>query len=692
MNSAACAALLWFVFAALAAVGSVGRVADASGARWRILEYSISPTARYVAEVEAESTSTQRSEAQSREILTVLSLGTPKKPPARLYSGVDVGNIAWLRDGELVFTSCARQCEIISASVNSNKKIVLKVIDGHISRLIPSPDGSLLAYQYVERRVGSGLGENWVSLKITEDEDLLNVLLPSDMRGDSNIGFRFGVVETRNGMEVVPQHSWRWNMLSPVLFWDREKLLAVRAEMADIADELVDVRTGAKVAALNGLSGVLMASASQRGEIALVSIGVDGQFAMGQVRIYVVKKGVKLREIRIHGVKYVDAVWWKGEDELILQAEMGGVTGGHVELVVVSVRSGRVTKVIRWKSGVGSLGDYFHVCSFDNDRTVAVCSAESLTSPFQMVKINLMSGSVVMMGRLDPQQEALQIDFRHILVRNRYGQSADAFLALPKGWHSHPVPLAVMMYGFNRSYSKDAQWITSYPVARFVKAGIAVLLLNFPDSGGWHSGELFAQTRRYWISEPMATVAAAVPAVRRFGVRVSRAMVMGWSHGGLIAAFAIQKLPEFVAAQVGDPQEWNVATYAIANRWWRNSMKGVFGGPPVRQYISRYLDFDPVADGRPANGPILFEFVSRNPTVGQFLAEWRAVGTSVEAFAYHRSIHWLNVPAEASISRERNLDWAELNLFGPQSVSAAELRRVGLTVPKDGWWTRVHPQ
>ena len=111
--------------------------------------------------------------------------------------------------------------------------------------------------------------------------------------------------------------------------------------------------------------------------------------------------------------------------------------------------------------------------------------------------------------------------------------------------------------------------------------------------------------------------------------------------------------------------------------------------------IILFCDLEPVAaaDGKPAHGPILLEFCARNPVVGQFLEEWRAVGTQVQAFVYHRSVHWLNVPAEARVSRERNLDWAKLNLLGPQSVSPVELRKVGLVVPAHGWWThRSRPE
>ena len=166
---------------------------------------------------------------------------------------------------------------------------------------------------------------------------------------------------------------------------------------------------------------------------------------------------------------------------------------------------------------------------------------------------------------------------------------------------------------------------------------------------------------------------------------------MGWSFGGLYAAYAIQHLHEYVAAQVGDPAQWNIVEYALAGEFWRNLADLQFGGPPNSHNVQNYIAYDPVADGKRAHGPILFEFVRHNPGAGQLLGEWRDAGSEVEAFAYRDSVHWLNVPAEARLSRERNLDWAKVNLLGPQAVSAAELRRVGLTVPVSGWWSRRRP-
>ncbi|MGC8517680.1 MAG: alpha/beta hydrolase family protein [Steroidobacteraceae bacterium] len=241
-----------------------------------------------------------------------------------------------------------------------------------------------------------------------------------------------------------------------------------------------------------------------------------------------------------------------------------------------------------------------------------------------------------------------------------------------------------MSYGFTEAYSRNAQWISSYPVARFVHSGIAVLMMNWAGIGSKKMGR-FTKSKRA-LESAVSLYGNAIAAVTKEGVDVSRAMVMGWSFGGLFAAHAIQVLPNFVAAQVGDPADYNVTAFGLGDDYWRNQSRMVLGGPPSGRFLRHYQFFDPVGDGNAATGPILLEFVSRNPDVGQLLEEWRAAGADVEAFAYRRSVHWLNVPAEARMSRLRNLYWAKLNLLGPDAVTARQLRRVGLTIPLHGWW------
>jgi len=248
--------------------------------------------------------------------------------------------------------------------------------------------------------------------------------------------------------------------------------------------------------------------------------------------------------------------------------------------------------------------------------------------------------------------------------------------ATPRG----QVPLVILLYGFDKKFAAGGQWVNAYPVQKLIDAGIDVLLLNFPMEHDWRVGD--AQAARFeFLQDPLATVEAAPDAVRRTGIDVGKTMLLGWSQGGFIAAHAIERSCEFVAVEVGDPAMWDVTSYALNGEYWRQYMADIFGGPPVKRYIDNYLAFDPVAAGNRPYGPVMLEFAGRHPGVGQDLEEWRAVGGYIEAFAYHYSVHALDVPAEAEASRARNYAWALLNLRGRNTVPANRLAELGLSVP-----------
>ena len=383
-------------------------------------------------------------------------------------------------------------------------------------------------------------------------------------------------------------------------------------------------------------------------------------------------------------IQAVTGTWW-GDRESLFEQVMGSIGPDGANrwwLQEVDTRSNEVIRRFYWPGG--DLGGMSHQCEFDAARTKAVCIVQTLSDPPRLVEVDLHTGSIRVLGWMNSHQHPLRMKFKRLKLCDRFGHCSISFLALPRGADVRPVPLAVMAYGFTEAYSRDAQWITSYPVAKMVRVGIAVLLMNWVPGDKRHLSAF--SSAKHALESAVSLFSNAVPAVEAQGVRVTRAMAMGWSFGGLFAAHAIQTLREYSAAQVGDPAAYNVTQFALGDNFVRQTMKGFFGGPPVGRFLPRYQLMDPAGDGRAANGPVLFEFVSRNPGAGQFIQEWRSVGTDVEAFAYRHSVHALNVPAEARLSRLRNLYWAKLNLLGPRSVTVSELKSVGLNVPVHGWW------
>ena len=665
----------------------VEAAADSGDYRWHIVDYALSPSGKNLAEIVRV-----RRDGKTWMDVVLRDPNHPELGAHTVFRGLHLSSVEWLNSRAIAFVSSGDVTKIIMEEIASDHVTRLLKTHEKISRILPDPKEDWLAYSYVSSN-SSGDYNDAPSVKVADGLMILNLILPKKHPAIYRMTFHVGILRwnVRGGRRLA---RWKclWTSWTPGMAWVGGRLMVLTHGLSGYQSSVVNVRTG-KVVDVDVPGNWIYFLTSRHRRIAVVST-MSHNLTAGSKGLQIF---VRNRAGRVHAVSagkgaLISGLWFRSGHRLI--AQVVGWHSGSAEsqgrrrltgLVEVDWSNDRILRTYSWPHG--TLGAWPHVCRVDLFGNRAVCVAQTLRDPPMLVSIDLNSGMVHKLGYLRSGARRLSFKFRRLVIRNSFGSESSNFLALPKGWRQHGVPLAVMTYGFGRQYSRYGQWITSYPVARLVHAGIAVLLVNFPKERPWRKGD-FAAAFREEIQEPLSTVVAAVPAVRRAGVRVTRAMIMGWSQGGLVSAFAIQDLHQFVAAQVGDPEEWTVTSFSLGSSAWRRLLERQFGGPPDRRYIDRYLDFDPISDGRPAHGPILFEFVRRNVAEGQFLEEWRAAGTHVEAFAYRNSNHALNVPAEAKISRERNLDWAKLNLLGPHSVSRAELRRVGLTIPVNGWWSR----
>ncbi len=607
------------------------------------------------------------------------------------YSGHALSQIVWMNNRRLLFVrngveSLVEELDVASRSqevvLKSRHAISIRGWDARHRRL-------MISYQRVWR---------WgrrVSVRVRDSMSTLQFIEPWWARVPHTVVRMYRLRRKLRAGQTRIHLSMRRFVSSPVLAWRSGTPIAVVPSVASFRTRLFNIMTGRRIDPALPLYNLGALAVSESGRLAVASTrlwksrphpiaGWDGSRA-----VYIVRRDGGVRKVAaLSAGQYLIAVtglWWVNHDVLIAQV-MGsrGVSGpDRWWLEEVNWRTDRVVRRYEWPGG--DLGGYGEGCKFDAERTLAICVAQTLTEPPVLVAVDLRDGAMRSLARIDPEQRALKFGFRAVRIRNRFGDVSTAFLALPKGGRERTVPLVVMAYGFTEAYSRDAQWITSYPIARLVHAGIGVCLVNWAHIPGLRSRG-FPSERRV-MDGAISTLESALPAVRAEGVRVSRAMIMGWSFGGLFAAHVIEVDPAYVAAQIGDPANWNSTEFSLGNSLWRTVSRWGFGGPPVRHFIMNYVDMDPAGSGLPPHGPVLVEFVSRNPAAGQLLEEWRAAGAELESFVYRHSFHWLNVPAEARISRLRNFYWAKLNLLGPQSVTSAQLRSVGLSVPAKGWWT-----
>lgn len=651
----------------------------------RIVGYAVSPDGHHI----AVTTSCGGLRPHSESIV-IESLDAVKKSARVVFSANEISGVRWIGVGAIAFVRGGPEFSVMIVNSTTGK-----------CRTVARFRHAVSINGWFARRkmmiVSRGRAWRWdgrVSVRLRDSMSTLGLIAPRWARPTTErvTLLRLKGGSTGGSVRTEPMMS-RFAVL-PQFAWTHGKLIGLVQSGASYRSRIFDITTGGRVDRGVPLFNMGLMAVSGDGHIAVTSTHIWRHRPKptagwgGSQRVFVVTRGgaVRLVSAFSRGEYLVDVsgLWWVGDDNLIAQVMGSSAAGGplHWWLEEVNWRRDRVVRRMGWPGG--DLGGITHRCAFDQKRTIGVCVAQTLTTPPQLVEVNMTTGAIQAIAQVNPTQKRLMVSFRDVPIRNRFGNVSTAYLAVPKVAASRAVPLAVLAYGFTRAYSKNAQWITSYPVARLVHSGIAVCMVNWAHVSGSRADGFSDELRA--MQGDVSTLEEAVPAVKEAGINVSRAMIFGWSFGGLFAAHAIESDPTFVAAQVGDPAEWDVAGYALGNGQWRVMSKWGMGGPPVGINAANYLALDPVGAGAPPLGPVLLEFVSRHPAVGQLIQEWRGVGANLEVFAYRRSVHWLNVPAEARISRTRNLYWAKLNLLGPGSVTEAELRRVGLTVPANGWW------
>ena len=683
------------ICAIVARFGGIAHAGDddttGAQAQARIVSYAISPGGELLAEVEVGG-----AVAGPQEHIVVRKLQSRTMNGRTVFVGSGIGPVYWANDREILFARSKERSEIILENVETGARRQLFSSRYPISIAAFDRRQRLLAYEYSR----PWRWRHRVSVRVTDAMTVAELIAPVWARwpGTEVVGaIKVKGLHTRRAAEEIPLRLSRFTApFPPSLLWQNGQLLAFVSAMHQWRTRIFDLESGRRVDRRMPFFRLLDVRASDSGKMAVWATRLWKDRSRmrcgcgGSPKVFVLSPGEQAKRISAAGeagfIWNLGGFWWGGQNRLFVQV-MGykgqsGVMRWWLE--EVNTKTDRLVRTYYWPGG--DLGGDSYPCDFDSQRSRAICGGQSLTQPPVLVDVNLVTGAMRSLGKTNPAQHRLRFNFTRVRIPTRFGFSSTGLLALPRGARAHSVPLAVMAYGFSEAYSRDAQWITSYPVARFVHAGIAVLLINWARIGAEKLHLTPAEDMRRALQSAVSLFANAVPAVRGTGVRISRAMVMGWSFGGLFAAHAIQSLHDYVAAEVGDPATYNMMQYGLGNAFWRNILRWNLGGPPVGRYLDNYRYMDPSGDGRAAHGPILFEFVSRNPDAGQFLQEWRAVGTDVEAFAYRRSVHWLSVPMEARISRVRNLYWAELNLLGPQAVTPAQLRSVGLTIPLKGWW------
>lgn len=361
---------------------------------------------------------------------------------------------------------------------------------------------------------------------------------------------------------------------------------------------------------------------------------------------------------------------------------LSGVECGGASLLAEYENQSRST-VYRIHAESGSAADaipaagHFSSCSFTPDQRWAACVRQSITEPPEVARVELATGRVEVLTRLNPE-------FANIVLsgaterkwRNRLGHESNGFLFLPAAWRpgGNPLPLIVIHYHFSNRFSAQAQWMTSYPVQHLVAAGFAVLLHNYPRELGWTPGD-FAGAMRSQAENPLASLEAAVDSLVKEGIAdPARKGIAGWSFGAWLAEMTITQSNLFQAASAGEGGLNNAGQYWVTgSRTMQEYLDAFFGGPPFGPAFENYRKLSPGLNADKVRTPLLREY---GGDVGvqslEFYMALRRLGKPVEQVIYPGAPHVFERPSHRLASMQRNLDWFRFWLQGVEDPSPAK--------------------
>ena len=525
-------------------------IVDAQPCNYSMVGFSLSPDGDRVAELLQPSHGCRAPE----ELVTARISGGSRSVRVVL-KGFNISAVKWVDSRTIGFVEGLKQMSLMLAEVDVGRVSVAVTAPGPILEYIPDRRGANILYAYRPLEAAHKAGD-WISLPIQDRE---TVATPVTSWGQTQLfangqAVTYIAVWSRSESAAGPVYSthldidglawtYKGSQSIPTVLQQVEAASAWDRSLIAISKKgTYTVISARRLGSFSDIAG------APDGDVAVSSEGPpNGRFqSLVPSQIYVVS-GQRIQKVSSVPRGWVDDIQWHRVGELWAAVEGSAADGesGDEELLGVKWPEDRVIRVIKWPNG--SLED----CQIDGTATTAVCLAETLTMSARLVRCDLKTGHLTTLDWLGNPVRNLDFAFRRLSVHNRFGKSSIGFLAVPKvepeRSHEGPVPLAIMLYGFRRTYAANAQWIRTYPVSELVSSGIAVLLLNLPEDGGWRRGDTLG-ARKALLESPLSTVESAPEAVRRTGISVGKVLVMGWSWGGFIAAHAIEDGCQFVAA------------------------------------------------------------------------------------------------------------------------------------------------
>jgi len=341
---------------------------------------------------------------------------------------------------------------------------------------------------------------------------------------------------------------------------------------------------------------------------------------------------------------------------------IGWTAGGDSILFERSDRSAHVVQAVSIRGGpprtIPQTSDHLSACTTVRSRPVMSCIRQNLTMPPEVALVDLPTGTVQTLTHLNPQYDSIALgQGTEIQWTNGYGIPTNGFLVLPvKYRRGVRYPFLLVLYGFEKRFSAQAQWIASFPTQAFARDSFVVLMVNYPPMPTFRLEGPGGQGTFDEVDNPLASIDRAVDTLVAMGLADSaNGGILGWSMGSYWTDLTICTSRRFRAASSGETGLRSPGSYWLYQDSWRYYQRGVMGTPTGTGYIN-YAKTSPSQMRPPQDVPILKEYESRD-LPGLEYTHWWEQGAQMELVFYPDEEHVFVQPVHRLVSMRRNLDW-----------------------------------
>jgi dipeptidyl aminopeptidase/acylaminoacyl peptidase len=372
--------------------------------------------------------------------------------------------------------------------------------------------------------------------------------------------------------------------------------------------------------------------------------------------------------ITLRRARYFPAYQWSKDGSEIYFTEYQ-TDGRSPKLYVVSPTGG-VPRLL--SPNVGS--DFLDHFSLNDDATVAACTIERNTAPADAAILNLRTGAVRTLTKLNPEFQNLELSPPiRIEWKNKFGDAGHAYFLKPLNYEQGKrYPLVVTTYRSGDYFLRGGVG-DEYPIQVFAANGFAVLAFDYGESRNVRPGD-FEVAKLRWTS-PVAGLEAALKVVDDMGVvDLKRTGLTGLSYGSEIVDFTISHSHLFKAAVASGGGSRDPLFYYMADsRWHRQFADWGLAGWPEGKSSKNWHEISPALNAEKVQAPLLVNAADTEYAYGlQFYTTLEQLGKPVELFIYPNELHIKSQPKHRYEIYEKNVDWFRFWLQGWEGPDPAK--------------------